>query len=77
MRGELWQRVSMRVATYAITQLSVLIDMSQVLGLPLLIYWVVERQFALIAFAFTARSAWQLSLQRQTSSHDSSRNGPG
>lgn len=37
-----------------ITQLSILIGMSQLLGLPLLIYLVVKHQFGLVPFAFAS-----------------------
>ena len=40
-----------------ITQLSVLIGMSQVLGLPLLIYLVVKRQFVVMPFVFAVITA--------------------
>ena len=48
---------SARPVVDAITQLSVLIGMSQVLGLPLLIYLVVKRQFALLPFTFAVITA--------------------
>lgn len=38
----------------AVTQLSVLIGMSQLLGLPLVIYLVVKQQYTLAPFAFSA-----------------------